>query len=99
MPPWGAGNNDKVGGALTNDEIKKLVGYVQSGLFKSNYAKTQNGEVLKDAKAKDIWFYLSRENIANKGKVQLGNEAAQRYIQQMADPSKIKAQSHENIRQ
>jgi len=99
MPPWGAGNNDQVGGALTNDEIKRLVGYVQSEVFKRNYTKTQNGEVLKEAKAKDIWFYLSRENLANKGKVQLGDEAAQRYIQQMADPAKIKAGSHENIRQ
>jgi len=98
MPPWGVGNGDKVGGPLTNDEIKRIVSYVQSDTFKSNYARTQNGEVLKDAKAKDIWFYLSRENLKNKGKVQIGKKQAEHYIQQMADPSKIQAKSHENIR-
>ena len=98
MPPWGIGNADKVGGTLTADEIKKIVNYVQSDIFKDNYTRTQNGEVLKGNKAKDIWFYLSRENIKNSGKVMMGAEAANRYIKQMPDPSKIKAHSYENIR-
>lgn len=98
MPPWGVGNGDKVGGPLTKDEIKRIVGYVQSDEFKDNYARTQNGEVLKNAKAKDIWFYLSRENLKNKGKVLIGDTQAKHYIKQMADPSKIEAGRYENIR-
>lgn len=97
MPPFGVGNGDKVGGPLTRDEIKRIVSYVQGDEFKANYQRSQNGEVLPGHKPKDIWFYLSRENIKHKGKKAIDARAAQRYIQQLMDPASIKANPEENI--
>ncbi len=97
MPPFGIGNGDAAGGTLTKDEIKRVVSYVQSDEFKQNYSKTQNAEVLPGHHARDIWFYLSRENIKNKGKKVIGASSAQKYISQMEDPATIKADPSENI--
>ena len=97
MPPFGVGNGDAVGGTLTKDEIKRVVSYVQSDEFKSNYSKAQSGEVLPDHHARDIWFYLSRENIKNKGKKVIDATTAKTYISQMEDPATIKALPSENI--
>lgn len=97
MPPFGVGNGDKVGGTLTKDEIKRIVSYVQGDEFKANYTRSQNGEVLSNHKAKDIWFYLSRENIKHKGKKAIDATVARKYISQMMNPASIKAEPTENI--
>lgn len=98
MPAFGVGNNDAGGGTLTNDEIARVVAYVQSDKFKRNYARAEKGEVLANSKPKDIWFYLSRENLKNKGQVVLGKSAANKYIKQMENPAEVKAKNFENIR-
>lgn len=97
MPPFGVGNGDAVGGTLTKDEIKRIVSYVQGKTFKDNYAKAESGEVLPNQVAKDIWFYLSRENLKHKGKKAIDAGVAQSFIAQDQDPANIKATENENI--
>lgn len=97
MPPWGEGNADGFGGPLTKDEIDKVVDYVQSAEFKSNYQAAQRGEVVAGSLPKDIWFYLSRENVKAQGK-QISNASdANRYIEKLPDPAKVQAQRSENL--
>ena len=98
MPAFGVGNNDAGGSTLTNDEIARVVSYVQSDEFKSNYSRAEKGEVIPGSIPKDIWFYLSRENLKNKGKTIIGSSTAKQYIEKMKDPKSIRAQAHENIR-
>ncbi len=97
MPAFGVGNGDGVGGTLTKDEIARVVGYVQSQTFKDNYAKAESGEVLPNHAAKDIWFYLSRENLKHKGKKRIDAGVAKQFIDQIQDPASIKAAASENI--
>ncbi|MCK5831517.1 MAG: cytochrome c [Methylococcales bacterium] len=98
MPPWGMGNNDAVGGTLTSAEIDKIVDYVQSEPFKSNFEKSQRGEVLEGALPKDVWFYLSRENVAAKGKKISNGDDVRRFYEKHIDPAKMEAKSSENIK-
>ncbi len=97
MPAFGIGNNDKVGGTLTKDEIKRVVSYVQSNSFKHNYAESQKGHIIKGFQAKDIWFYLSRYNVQHQGEKMIDASIAQQYIEQMQNPAKVKATQYENI--
>jgi len=98
MPPWGVGNNDGYGGTLKKDEIDRIIAYVQSDKFRKNYRDIQSGKVLKDANTKDIWFYLSRANVAAKGKIQAGKQEASKIITQQRKPANIEAKWWENIR-
>jgi hypothetical protein len=97
MPAFGICNNDKVGGTLTKDEIKRVVSYVQSNSFKHNYAESQKGHIIKGFQAKDIWFYLSRYNVQHQGEKMIDASIAQQYIEQMQNPAKVKATQYENI--
>ena len=97
MPPWGVGNGDKFGGTLTKAEIDKVVDYVQSPEFATNYKKVQNAEVIPGSLPKDVWFYLSRENVKAKGKKISNAEDAKRFFDQHQDPATIKAASWEDL--
>ena len=94
---WDIGNNDGAGASLTKAEIDKVVSYVQSPGFQARYNKSQSGKVVDASLAKDIWFYLSPENIKYKGKKILGKEAALQYIKAQINPAEIKAAPSENI--
>ena len=98
MPPWGVGNGDRFGGTLTKAEIDKVVDYVQSEKFRKNYHKLQNGEVVPGSLPKDVWFYLSRENVKAKGKKISTAEDAKRYYAKHPDPARIKASAWEDLR-
>ena len=98
MPAFGVGNGDHVGGTLTQDEIKRVVSYVQSKEFKGNYKRSQDGEVIDGFQAKDIWFYLSRYNIKHQGKKPIDASIATQYINKMADPAKVNADDTENVK-
>ncbi|MFV2057151.1 MAG: c-type cytochrome [Thiohalomonadales bacterium] len=98
MPPWGVGNDDGYGGTLKKDEINRIIGYVQSDEFRSNYKKVQSGEVLDGALPKDIWFYLSRENVKAKGKIKVGKVEAQRIISRQSNPAETSGNWWENLR-
>lgn len=97
MPSWGVGNGDRFGGTLTKDEIDKVVKYVQSDPFRKNYHMLQRGEVVPGSLPKDVWFYLSRENVKAKGKKISTAEDARRYYAQHPDPAKIRATPTEDI--
>ncbi|MEE9354440.1 MAG: c-type cytochrome [Methylococcaceae bacterium] len=98
MPPWGVGNSDEVGGALTKAEIDKIVAYVQSKQFKLNYEKSQRGEVVANALPKDVWFYLSRENVAAKGAKISDGDDVRRFYRKHINPAKIEAAFSESIK-
>lgn len=89
MPPWGVGNGDGFGGALSKAEIDKIVEYVQSDEFRRNNHALERGEVIPGSWPRDVWFYLSRENAAAKGKKISGAADAMRYFKRHEDPAKI----------
>lgn len=89
MPPWGVGNGDGFGGTLTKTEIDKIVEYVQSDGFRRDNHALERGEVIPGSQPRDVWFYLSRENVAAKGKKISGAEDAMRYFKRHEDPAKI----------
>lgn len=97
MPPWGAGNADGFGGTLTKAEIDKVVDYVQSDKFRKNYHMLQNGQVIPGALPKDVWVYLSRENVKAKGKKISTAEDAKRYYAKHPDPAMIRATDTEDL--
>ena len=98
MPPWGVGNSDGFGGTLTRAEIDKVVGYVQSDEFKNSHKAIHRGEVVKGSWPRDVWFYLSRENVRAGGRKISSQKDAQRWFQQHPDPAQIKAAPTENLR-
>jgi len=98
MPPWGAGNNDGYGGTLKKDEIDRIIAYVQSDEFRSNYKKMEAGQIIPGQLPKDIWFYLSRENVISKGKHIANGTDARRIIRMLKPPADIVANWWENIR-
>ena len=97
MPPWGIGNDDGFGGTLKKIEIDRVINYVQSDLFRKNHNDSDHGEVLANQLPKDVWFYLSRDNVKSKGTAIAGKAEAEKYIQQQANPQKIKAAWWENL--
>ena len=97
MPPWGIGNDDGFGGALKKAEIDLVINYVQSETFRKNHNQSDKGIVLKKQLPKDVWYYLSRDNIKNKGKVIAGEKEAQVYIKAQQNPQTITANWWENL--
>ncbi len=97
MPPWGNGNNDGFGGSLQKEEIDRVVNYVQSETFRANRRDSEDGKVIANQLPKDVWFYLSRDNVKSKGKLVAGKAEAEKYIQLQANPQKIKAAWWENL--
>ncbi len=97
MPPWGIGNDDGYGGALTKAEIDRVVDYVQSERFRKHHNKVEKGEVLQGQLPKDVWFYLSRDNLKHKGRQIAGQKEANKYIQAQANPQHITANWWENL--
>lgn len=97
MPPWGIGNNDAVGGVLTQAELKKIADYITSDQFKQNFDHSQSGVVIQGSLPKDVWFYLSRENIQARGKKQANADDAKRIASKLIAPHQIKAKPWENI--
>jgi len=97
MPPWGIGNNDGFGGTLKKAEIDLVIKYVQSDVFRNNHNESDKGKVLANQLPKDVWFYLSRDNIKNRGKLIAGKAEAEKYIQQQENPQKIQASWWENL--
>lgn len=97
MPPWGEGNADGFSGALTKDEIDKVVSYVQSDGFRADNQALERGEVPAGSLPRDVWFYLSRENAKAHGTNVATADDAKRYFAQHPDPAKLEAPSYENI--
>ncbi len=60
MPEWGIGNRDEHGGVLTDEEIYKIVDYVQSDEFKKVFKGVQEGYAFPSYPPKDPYFYISR---------------------------------------
>ena len=97
MPPWGQGNNDGVGGPLTMAELKKIGEYIASDTFKANFKLAQSGQIVKGSLPKDVWFYLSRENIKAGGTKQANANDAVKIHSKFIAPNKIKTKPWENI--
>lgn len=97
MPPWGLGNDDGFGGTLKKEDIDRLIDYVQSDTFRKNHDQAEKGEVLANQLPKDVWFYLSRDNVKNKGKMMAGKSEADKYIKLQPNPQEIKAAWWENL--
>jgi len=97
MPPWGIGNNDGFGGTLSKTEIDRIIAYVQSDTFRKNHTQSDEGQVLGKQLPKDVWFYLSRDNVKNKGKIIAGEAEAKAYIKAQTNPQAIKAAWWENL--
>ena len=60
MPEWGIGNRDEHGGVLTDEEIYKIVDYIQSDEFKKVFKGVQNGYAFPNYPPKDPYFFISR---------------------------------------
>lgn len=97
MPPWGVGNGDGFGGTLTKAEMDKVVRYVQSDEFRRNNHALERGEVIAGSQPRDVWFYLSRENAAARGKKISGAADATRYFKRHQDPARIDMPSWMNV--
>ncbi len=97
MPPWGTGNGDGFSGVLSKEEIDKVVDYVQSDDFRTNNRMLEEGAVPPGSEPRDVWFYLSRENVKAHGKKIATGADAKRYFDLHPDPAKIEAPSWENI--
>lgn len=98
MPPWGVGNGDGFGGPLTVAEIDKIVDYVQSDEFRENHHRAESGEVIAGSAPRDVWFYLSRQNVKAGGAKISNASDARKIFDQLADPAAIEAARAENIR-
>jgi mono/diheme cytochrome c family protein len=68
MPEWGLGNQDELESVLTDDEIYRIVDYVQSPKFKKMFVDTQNGIAYPDVPPKDPYFFISRSYARGKKK-------------------------------
>lgn len=60
MPEWGIGNQDAVGSVLSNEEIYRIVDYVQSEEFRTLITESQAGIIQPQFPPKDAYFYISR---------------------------------------
>ena len=97
MPPWGIGNADRGGSTLTRAEIDLAVDYVQSDEFRDNFYALESGQVIPGSNPKDVWFYLSRENVKAEG-TKISNAAdARRYFAQHPDPGNLELPPWEHI--
>ena len=66
MPEWGLGNRDEMGSVLTNEEIYKVVDYIQSDEFKKIFVDVQNGYAYPQFPPKDPYFFISRSYVRGK---------------------------------
>jgi hypothetical protein len=68
MPEWGIGNRDEMGGVLTEEELYKIVDYIQSDEFKKIFVDVQNGYAYPQFPPKDPYFFISRSYVRGKQK-------------------------------
>ena len=68
MPEWGLGNRDEMESVLTDEEIYKIVDYIQSDEFKKIFVDVQNGYAYPQFPPKDPYFFISRSYIRGKKK-------------------------------
>lgn len=66
MPEWGLGNQDEMESVLTDEEIYRIVDYIQSPAFKKLFVATQQGVQYPNVPPKDPYFYISRSYIRGK---------------------------------
>jgi mono/diheme cytochrome c family protein len=66
MPEWGLGNRDEMESVLTDEEIYKIVDYIQSDKFKKIFVDVQNGYAFPQFPPKDPYFFISRSYIRGK---------------------------------
>lgn len=66
MPEWGIGSSDEMESVLTDEEIYRVVDYVQSPGFQKRFVDTQKGFAYPNVPPKDPYFFISRSY--NKGK-------------------------------
>ncbi|MFQ5667301.1 MAG: c-type cytochrome, partial [Candidatus Binatia bacterium] len=68
MPEWGIGNQDGVGSVLNDEEIYRIVDYVQSPAFRALITESQAGILDPQFPPKDAYFYISRAYLAGRKK-------------------------------
>ena len=66
MPEWGLGNQDEMESVLTDEEIYRIVDYIQSPAFKKILVGAENGIAWPHKPPKDPFFYISRSYIRGK---------------------------------
>ncbi len=66
MPEWGLGNQDEMESTLTDDEVYRIVDYVQSPPFRKKFLESQEGIAYPDAPPKDPYFFISRSYVRGK---------------------------------
>lgn len=59
MPEWGRGLGDEMGSTLTDEEIYRIVDYVQSREFQQEVYQDYNGIANPNQPTKDAYFYIS----------------------------------------
>ncbi|MFQ5701804.1 MAG: c-type cytochrome, partial [Acidobacteriota bacterium] len=60
MPEWGLGHSDGVGTVLSDEEIYRIVDFVQSEEFRTLIDEAQEGIIDPQFPPKDAYFYISR---------------------------------------
>ncbi len=60
MPEWGLGNADGVGSVLSDEEIYRIVDFVQSDEFKTLIEEAEAGIIHPQFPPKDAYYYISR---------------------------------------
>lgn len=60
MPEWGLGNQDAVGSVLSEDEIYRIVDFVQSEEFRTLIKESEEGIMHPEFPPKDAYYYISR---------------------------------------
>ena len=68
MPEWGIGNRDEMESVLTDEEIYRIVDYIQSDEFKKIFVDVQNGYAYPQFPPKDPYFFISRAYVRGKKK-------------------------------
>jgi len=66
MPEWGLGMQDEMESTLTDEEIYRIVDYIQSTPFKRLFIETQNGIHYPTQPPRDPYFYISRSYVRGK---------------------------------
>jgi len=60
MPEWGLGHGDAIGVTLSEEEIYRIVDYVQSAEFKTIISESEAGIIQPQYPPKDAYYYISR---------------------------------------
>ena len=66
MPEWGLGVGDEMGAVLTDDEIYRIVDYVQSQGFKQGVYEDFSGIAHPNTPPKDVYWFISLSYIHGK---------------------------------